>query len=154
VRLNRKISQPIEYKPSIAEGKFTMLRTTTLRNVLLLVLVVLLSSSHAGGIFAGINVWASNGPEGGSIYTLAIDSAMPTTLYAGAPGNGGVFKSTNGGGNWSAVNTGLTATWVNTLAIDPAIPTTLYAGTGGGGIFKSTNGGGNWSAVNTGLTTS
>ncbi len=84
-----------------------MLRTTTLRNVLLLVLVVLLSSSHAGGIFAGINVWASNGPEGGSIYTLAIDSAMPTTLYAGT-GGGGIFKSTNGGGNWSAVNTGLT----------------------------------------------
>ena len=63
-----------------------------------------------------------------------------------------MFKSTNGGGNWSAVNTGLTTTVVRALAIDPATPTTLYAGTYGGGVFKSTNGGGSWSAFNTGLT--
>ena len=56
--------------------------------------------------------------------------------------SGGVFKSTNGGGNWSAVNTGLTDTDVRALAIDPATPATLYAGTDGGGVFKSTNGGG------------
>ena len=64
-----------------------------------------------------------------------------------------MFKSTNGGGNWSAVNTGLTSyLMLCALAIDPATPTTLYAGTWDGGVFKSTNGGGNWSAVNTGLT--
>jgi photosystem II stability/assembly factor-like uncharacterized protein len=62
-----------------------------------------------------------------------------------------VFKSTDGGGHWSAVNTGLTITDVVALAIDPATPTTLYAGTFGG-VFKSTDGGTNWSAVNTGLT--
>ena len=42
---------------------------------------------------------------------------------------GGVFKSTNGGGNWSVVNTGLADTNVHALAIDPATPATLYAGT-------------------------
>ena len=63
-----------------------------------------------------------------------------------------MFKSTNGGGNWTAVNTGLPETYVYALAIDPATPTILYAGTYGGGVFKSTNGGGNWSAFNTGLT--
>ena len=41
----------------------------------------------------------------------------------------GVFKSTNGGGNW--VNTGLTNSYVLALAIDPVTPTTLYAGTDG-----------------------
>jgi hypothetical protein len=46
-----------------------------------------------------------------------------------------VFKSTNGGANWSAVNTGLTNTDVRALAIDPTTPTTLYAGTYGGGVF-------------------
>ena len=50
-------------------------------------------------------------------------------------GIGDVFKSTNGGENWSAVNTGLTDTAVRALAIDPATPTTLYAGTNGGGVF-------------------
>jgi photosystem II stability/assembly factor-like uncharacterized protein len=48
-----------------------------------------------------------------------------------------VFKSTNGGTNWSAVNTGLTNTYVRALAIDPATPATLYAGTEGGGVFKT-----------------
>ena len=64
-----------------------------------------------------------------------------------------MFKSTNGGAVWSAVNTGLTDTNVHALAIDPATPSTLYAGTvWGSGVFKSTNGGAAWSAVNTGLT--
>ena len=63
----------------------------------------------------------------------------PATLYAAR--DGGVFKSTNGGGNWSAANTGLTFTDVFALAVDSVTPATLYAGTYGGGVFKSTNGG-------------
>ena len=128
-----------------------MRHATTLQRVLLIGLLALFTTSQAGLVSAGTNVWTSNGPEGGTINALAIDPATPTTLYAGTD-SGGVFKSTNGGGNWSAVNTGLTATYVTALAIDPETPTTLYAGTWGGGVFKSTNGGGNWSAVNTGLT--
>ena len=52
---------------------------------------------------------------------------MPTTLYVGT--SVGVFKSTNGGGRWSAFNTGLTTTTVNALVINSAKPSTLYAGT-------------------------
>ena len=62
------------------------------------------------------------------INALAIDPTTPATLYAGTY-YGGVFKSTNGGGNWGAINTGLTTTQVVALAIDPATPTTVYAGT-------------------------
>ena len=107
----------------------------------------------------GSNVWTSNGPEGGEIYTLAIDPATPTILYAGTIN--GVFKSTNGGGTWSIANTGLTGASIYgypiasvlALAIDPATPTTIYAGTMYGGVFKSTDAGGNWSRVtNGGLT--
>ena len=124
-----------------------MLRTTTLRTFLLIILLALLSTSQASTVSAGPNAWTSIGPEGGSILSLAIDPATPTTLYAGTEG-GGVFKSTNGGGNWITVNTGLVGADVRTLAIDPAAPNTLYAGTdGGGGLFKTTNGGGNWSAA-------
>ena len=66
--------------------------------------------------------------------------------------NGGVFKSTDGGGTWSAANTGLSSSPdVNALAIDPTTPSTLYAGTNGGGVFKSTDAGGTWSAANAGL---
>ena len=58
---------------------------------------------------------------------------------------GGVFKSTDGGGSWSAVNTGLPDTLaVHALAIDPTTPSTLYAGDGtatAAASFKSTDGG-------------
>src|SRR5256885_12494843 len=37
----------------------------------------------------------------------SIDPTTPTTLYAGT--YGGVFKSTDGGGSWSAANVGLSA---------------------------------------------
>ena len=95
-----------------------MRHTTTLQRVLLIGLLALFTTSQAGLVSAGTNVWTSNGPEGGTIYALAIDPTTPATLYAGT-WSGGVFKSTNGGGNWSAVNTGLTDTSVRALAIDP-----------------------------------
>jgi hypothetical protein len=82
-------------------------------------------------------IWTSHGPEGGMVFALAIDPSAPTTVYAGSGPGGGVFKSTNGGASWSAVNTGLTNTSVLALAIDPLTPSTVYAGTNGGGVFVS-----------------
>ena len=90
----------------------------------------------------------SPGGGPGFVRALAIDSATPTTLYAG--GNGGVFKSTNSGSTW--VVSGVFDI-VNALAVDPTSPATLYAGTESHGVFKSTNGGSTWDAVNTGLPT-
>jgi photosystem II stability/assembly factor-like uncharacterized protein len=85
------------------------------------------------------------------VLALAIDPITPTTLYAGVFCS--MYKSTNGGGSWSAINVGLSnlgfVACPNALAIDLITPTTLYAGTQDGGVFKSTNGGSNW--VNTGL---
>jgi hypothetical protein len=69
------------------------------------------------------------------VHALAIGPVTPTTLYAGTF-FGGVFKSADGGGNWSSFSAGLTATWVRALAIDPVATTTLYAGTHGGGVFS------------------
>ena len=63
---------------------------------------------------------------------------------------GGLFKSVDGGGNWTAAITGLTNTNVFASAIDPKTPTTVYAGTGHG-VFKSVDSGTTWMAANTGL---
>jgi hypothetical protein len=112
----------------------------SLRCASLLLLACLLSSVRAQ---AGVNEWTSNGPPGGVVLALAIDSA---TVYAGL--DGGVFKSTNGGAAWSAVNAGLTSSYVNALAIDPTAPATVYAGYDYYGVFKSTNGGAAWSRKN------
>jgi photosystem II stability/assembly factor-like uncharacterized protein len=60
----------------------------------------------------------------------------------------GVFRSTNSGENWTAVNSGLRNTSVTVLE---AYGTNLYAGTNRG-VFLSTNSGESWNAINSGLT--
>ena len=131
-----------------------MLRTTTLRKVLLIGLLTFLIASQTGPVSAESYAWTSHGPYGGVIRALAINPAAPSTLYAGtnvAGTGGGVFKSTNGGASWSAVNSGLTETKVWALAINPTTTSTLYVATNYGGVFKSTNAGASWSAANTGI---
>jgi hypothetical protein len=113
-----------------------------------LLLVAMIVST--GTTSAATKRWVqTGGPEAGTITALAIDPQNPTTVYAGTSNGGGVFKSSNGGASWSAVNTGLTAWRVQALAIDPQSPTTVYVANDDG-VFKSINGGASWSA--TGLT--
>jgi photosystem II stability/assembly factor-like uncharacterized protein len=91
--------------------------------------------------------WVSHGPYGGRVNAIAIDPKTPTTLYAGGRT---VFKSSNGGGSWAAINNGIWA-GVSALAIDPQTPTTLYAGTIQAGVYRSSDGGGSWTARRGGL---
>ena len=112
-----------------------MLRMNKLHRILLIGILVILITSQADIVSAGVNVWTSNGPIDGGINVLVIDPQTPAILYAGTSRDG-VFKSTNNGENWSALNAGLTTTEVLVLAIDPKTPTTLYAGTDGGGVFS------------------
>ncbi|MRR08457.1 MAG: T9SS type A sorting domain-containing protein, partial [Deltaproteobacteria bacterium] len=67
--------------------------------------------------------------------------------FAGLHGDG-VFLSTNNGGSWTALNSGLTNRSVRSLAVSG---TDLYAGTGGGG-FLSPHNGTSLTAVNYGFT--
>jgi len=92
--------------------------------------------------------------------TLVVDPAHSQTIYLGTSTHdstgtlgGGVYKSSDGAGSWSAVNSGLPSMNISSLAIDPSNSQTIYVGTGfsGGGVFKSSNGGDTWSAVNSGL---
>jgi hypothetical protein len=64
---------------------------------------------------------------------------------------GGVFKSTDSGTTWTAMNQGLPEGWVYTIAIDPTNPTTLYAGTHSKGVYKSLDGGASWQSKSKGL---
>src|SRR3989442_14561256 len=93
-----------------------------IRTALLLSALLLFGSLH--GAEAGVNVWTTNGPEGGAISALAVDPQTPTTLYAGTT-SGGVFKNNGGGNHWGAVNAGLGATRVGALDVDTQTPTAL-----------------------------
>jgi hypothetical protein len=59
----------------------------------------------------------------------------------------GVYKSTNAGASWAAVNSGLDL-WMKAICVDPANSSIVYAGSNWSGtngkVFKSTNGGANW----------
>ena len=83
------------------------------------------------------------------IQVLEMDPSNSQVIYAGSAA--GLYKSTDGGAHWSAINTGLSSTDVRTLAIDPNNGQNLYVGTWGGGVFRSSDGGANWTAFNDGL---
>lgn len=112
-------------------------------------------------LYAATGSGASTSTDGGATWTqgdgvlatgqtLAIDPATPGTLYLGT-NQGGVFKSTDAGAHWNAVNNGLSETNVFAIAVAPTVPTAVYAGTFSG-VFKSTDGGASWTPVNNGLT--
>jgi photosystem II stability/assembly factor-like uncharacterized protein len=92
-----------------------------------------------------------------TVYAMAIDPINVNIIYVGTAALG-VYKSSDGGGSWSALNDGLqldandptSFLGVRALTFDPGNPSVIYAGTYRG-VFKSSNGG-SWSALNVGLT--
>lgn len=98
------------------------------------------------------------------VLAMAINPVSPQTLYAATlnlsslPVLGRVYKTTDGGANWTEASTGISGQDVRALFIDRADPTgeTIYAGTGGdganpGGVYRSTNGGATWNSLSIGL---
>jgi photosystem II stability/assembly factor-like uncharacterized protein len=71
-----------------------------------------------------------------TINALVIDPRNTSTLYVATAANG-VYRTTDGGSTWSAMNSGLTTMRVFALAVDPLDSSTLYAGTEGG-VFAIT----------------
>jgi len=102
----------------------------------------------AAGMAAPAAIHRSD-PEGDITLALAIDPSDPETLYAG--GNG-VFKTTDGGKSWTAIDSDLAELNATiTLVIDPKDPATLYAGTSYGSVFKTADGGARWTTVSGGI---
>src|SRR6185369_16471655 len=79
-----------------------------------------------------------------AVRALAIDPSDASVVYA-ATDRGGVFKSTDGGGQWNPASNGLPASGdgvvtIDDLAIDPSAPAQIYAASFAG-VFASHNGG-------------
>jgi hypothetical protein len=89
--------------------------------------------------------WQGTGLDSISVNCLTISG---NNIFAGTDGKG-VYLSSNTGGSWTPVNTGLPSNAkVNALGISG---NNIFAGTTQG-VYLSSNTGGSWSAVNTGLT--
>jgi len=105
--------------------------------------------------------WSPIGPEGipinlrsiGRLTAIAVHPTDPNTIYVGGA-QGGVWKSTDGGGSWLPLTDRECSLAMGALAIDPVDPEIVYAGTGeqhfsgdsyyGCGLLRSTNGGTSW----------
>jgi len=99
--------------------------------------------------------WQNEGPFniGGRINCIAVDPLVNTTYLIGTA-DGGIFKTTDDGINWTPIFDNATSLSVSSIVYDPSNSNILYAGTGdqvlggyshmGNGIYKSTNGGIAW----------
>ena len=101
--------------------------------------------------------WTSIGPQKldngdvGRINDFAFHPTDHNTMYAcgwgqdgSVPAAAGVWKTTNGGLNWSPVGDKLPSMMVMCVAVDPQSPINVYAGTAYNGIFKSRDSGSSW----------
>ena len=89
--------------------------------------------------------WSQPSPDlAGPIYTMVVDGA---DLYAA--GQGVVARSTNNGGNWSILPTGLLS-YQAVFALWKS-GATMLAGTSVGGVKRSTDNGASWTAPISGL---
>src|SRR5947209_11461290 len=99
------------------------------------------------------------GNTSGRVTALAVDPTNSNIVYLGGA-EGGVWKSMNGGTNWTSLTDSQQSLAVGSIVIDPNKPSTIYVGTGeenfaidsyyGAGILKSTDGGATWTQLGSG----
>ena len=100
--------------------------------------------------------------RGGRVGAVAGVNSDPKTFYFGATG-GGVWKTTDGGNNWSPVSDKYFKTGsVGAIAVSESDPNIIYVGMGeetvrgnvshGDGVYKSTDGGKSWKFLGLGDT--
>ncbi len=110
------------------------------------------ATTYEGGVYKSTDggaTWATaNNGFGNSdnlhVTAIAINPFDSQTLYATTSDDQyhdicagrGIFKSTDGGATWSAMNDGLGIHYLEAITIDPNDPTILYAGSGGNGLIK------------------
>ena len=100
--------------------------------------------------------WASAQPRQGYVSSIAVDPANPQIAYATystydfGTQVGHVFKTVDGGTNWSRIDLTLPDMPVHSVVVHPTRPDTLYIGTELG-VFVTTDGGASWMRENTGF---
>lgn len=117
--------------------------------------------------------WVSLGPTPGAYFNYGnissrivcgtYDPNNPNVVYIG-PACGGVWKSTDGGTNWTPLTDNEVSMAMGSIVVDPNNSNIVYAGTGeatysgasyyGRGLLKSTDGGTSWTNITTGLPSS
>jgi photosystem II stability/assembly factor-like uncharacterized protein len=104
----------------------------------------LYAGTSGGGVFRsddGGETWSAlPGLPDPTVYAVALDPRVPTTLYVGTPT--GVYRSLDRGGHWTSANPGPSMPALS-LAVDPQHPASVVAGTPDG-VFTTDDGGLKW----------
>lgn len=116
--------------------------------------VLAVAPSSTNTMYAGTFKGAYRSTDAGATWTrsltdrsttaVAVDPTNPLVAYAGA---NGLFKTTDGGNNWNALDTPLNDALVHTIVVDHLTPSTIYAGSESG-LFRSTDNGSTWTGLN------
>lgn len=112
--------------------------------------------STRSGVIQQTGAWSDLGPTNkngtsgwnpgvGRITSLAFENT--NHFIAGSP-TGGIWKTNDGGQNWSCLTDNLSNIDVYGLAIAPNDSNTYFWGSTQGRIFKSTDGGASWALIN------
>ena len=104
---------------------------------------------------ATVSLFFSNyGYNSGRINTIAVSPADPSLILVGAS-TGGIWRSTDGGANFTSVSDNQVDLAVGSITFSKSNPSIVYAGMGDGqtgrymgtGFLKSTDGGQTWARV-------
>ncbi len=68
-------------------------------------------------------------PWSGRVVSIAVHPTNPNIVYVGAA-QGGLYRSTDGGTNWTALMDSAQSLAIGAIAISPSNPETVYVGTG------------------------
>jgi photosystem II stability/assembly factor-like uncharacterized protein len=95
--------------------------------------------------YSALNWAAAYGGDGGEVCFNSFNS----NFILGETQNGGIFRTTNGGSNWSSATSGITTSenvaWVAPIIVHPTIDGTFY--TARQRVYRSINNGGVWAAI-------
>ncbi|MCC6428635.1 MAG: hypothetical protein IT435_17675 [Phycisphaerales bacterium] len=98
---------------------------------------------------------SGKGNASGRVISIAPHPTDANICYISSA-SGGVWKTTNGGTNWTPLTDELPTTNGGAITLDPADPDTIYYGTGewqqqsqGDGVYRSTDAGATWVQIAT-----
>lgn len=105
--------------------------------------VIVLLNCFGNFCLAGENEWTTSGPEGGSIYSIAIHPQNPNIAFIATIENG-IYKSSNSGEHWIHIApNAFPEPIMRMVAIHPFGPDTMYATTTRG-MYRSNDAGESW----------
>ncbi|MEY8847456.1 T9SS type A sorting domain-containing protein [Psychroserpens sp. XS_ASV72] len=111
-------------------------------------------NQNFGAARTTVGTWQPLGPEYwnqtsgwnpgvGRVTSIAVEPSNPNHIIIGSE-TGGVWRTIDGGANWTVLTDNLSTLSVNALAMDPTNPAIYFWGSTGGSIFKSTDSGTTW----------